>query len=77
VYRGGTRIATNDNWDADALLAAEISAASTAINTSQLASGSKDAALLLTLPPEIYTVHVTGGAASSGTALVEIYEITE
>ena len=39
-----------------------------------LASGSKDAALVLTLEPGIYTIEVTGVERTTGVALVEIYE---
>jgi hypothetical protein len=37
--------------------------------------GSNDSALLLTLAPGVYTAHVTGVKASSGIALVEIFEV--
>jgi hypothetical protein len=37
--------------------------------------GSRDAALLVTVPPGNYTVHVSGKqVGSEGTAVVEIYE---
>lgn len=41
----------------------------------RLPRGSTDSALLLTLPPGVYTAHVTGVNRSSGIALVEIYEV--
>lgn len=39
-------------------------------------SGSKDAALLVTLPPGAYTIHV-GSNAASGVALAEVYDASE
>jgi hypothetical protein len=36
---------------------------------------SKDAALLLTLQPGIYTAQVSGVAGATGVALVEVYEV--
>jgi hypothetical protein len=40
-----------------------------------LSAGSKDAALLGTLPPGAYTAQVSGVNATTGVALVEVYEI--
>jgi len=40
----------------------------------ELAAGSADAALLLDLAPGIYTAQLTGVDATTGIALVEIYE---
>ena len=42
---------------------------------SAAAASSKDAALLVTLPPGGYTVEVTGVNATTGVALVEVYEV--
>jgi hypothetical protein len=39
-----------------------------------LDTGSKDAAIVITLAPGAYTAHVTG-ANNAGVALVEIYEL--
>jgi hypothetical protein len=38
-------------------------------------TASRDAALLVTLPPALYTVHVAGKNATTGVALLEIYEV--
>ena len=40
-----------------------------------LTAGSADCAMIVTLPPGNYTAEVTGANASSGVALVEIYEV--
>lgn len=71
---GTTPISTNDNWAA-AANAAEVSAIFTQVGAFQLALESKDAALLVTLPPGSYTAQVTGPGTTTGTALVEVYEV--
>jgi hypothetical protein len=55
--------------------AAEISAAATASGAFPLASGSKDAAVVLTLAPGAYTAFVSGANRMTGVALIEIYEV--
>ncbi len=69
VYRGQTKIAENDTWDPT------LTATFTATGAFGLQSGSKDAALVATLPAgEGYTVQVSGNAGSSGIALIEVYD---
>jgi len=46
-----------------------------AANAFRLASGGRDAALVVTLPPGSYTVVVSGVGDTSGVALVEVYEV--
>jgi len=74
LNRGPTAIAANDNWsdfpDQDAMQAATESA-----GAFQLALGSQDAALLVTLAPGAYTVHVADKDGGSGEALVELNTI--
>jgi hypothetical protein len=74
VFAGSARIATNDNWSTEAAPAAAITQASARSGAFALPAGSKDAALLLTLQPGTYTVQVTGVAATTGVALIEIYD---
>ena len=57
--------------------AAQIMAAETTTGAFHLENGSKDAAILLTLAPGLYTVHVAGVNNTTGVALVEIYEVAE
>jgi sugar lactone lactonase YvrE len=72
LYRGSTLLYANDDWSG-----------STAISTAGSGVGafafsnpaSKDAALLLTLPPGGYTAQVSGADGGTGVALVEIYEV--
>jgi hypothetical protein len=76
-------IAQNDNWGTPttvnasypAASAAEISAAATATGAFALASGSADAALLVTLAPGVYTAQVSGAGTLTGAVMVEVYEV--
>ena len=76
LYRmaGGTStlVGENDDWGG----AAEMKEVFTAIGAGGIASdASKDAAMLVTLDPGVYTVHVSGAAGTTGVALVEIFEV--
>ncbi len=72
VYRGSNVVGTNDDWGGSQ----ELKETFTAVGAEQLASDtSKDAALLVTLNPGPYTVHVTGAAGTTGVALVEIFDV--
>jgi uncharacterized delta-60 repeat protein len=66
----GRALGSNDNWVSSL---AAISAAAASAGAFPLEVGSRDAAVLATLPGGAYTVQVTAGAA--GTALLEIYEV--
>ena len=46
----------------------------TQVGAFALPAGSKDAAFVVTLPAGAYTVQVNGANATTGLALVEIYE---
>jgi len=74
LYSGGTQIGQNDDWATDA---DHIEAAAKRVNAFAWTRGSKDAALLVTLPPGAYTAHVTGKNGTTGTALIEAYEADE
>jgi hypothetical protein len=79
----GRVVARNDNWEAGVPLTAaqtsatpaELQAAFVQTGAFELAAGSKDAALLVTLPPGTYSAQVTGAAGTTGVALNEIYEL--
>jgi hypothetical protein len=64
-------VATNDNWGDDANAAA----AAAVPGPFALGAGSKDAALLITLPAGAYTAQVAGANQTTGIALIEIYEV--
>lgn len=72
VFSGSKPIAANDNWQTQSNPQAIASAAVT-VGAFALASGSKDAALLLTLEPGAYTLQASGANGSTGVALVEVY----
>jgi uncharacterized delta-60 repeat protein len=71
---GNTIVATNDKWSSSAN-AAEIVAAATSSGAFPLPLGSKDAAVLVTLPPGSYTALISGANATGGVALLEVYEV--
>ena len=79
VFRGGTMIAENNDWEtpiSGGANGAQIAAAIAATGPAPYDSGSKDAAVLVLLEPGIYTAQVTGANSSAaGTALIEIYEV--
>ena len=73
VFRaGGTRVTENDDWSAGGQGAA-LDAAFREANAFPLPPGSKDAALIVVLPPGVYTAQVSGVGGTLGVALVEIY----
>jgi hypothetical protein len=68
----GQRIAGNNDWAG----APEIAAVSASVGAFALASdASKDAVLLLTLPPGPYSARISGANGAGGVALIEVYEV--
>jgi len=70
----GTVVASNDNWSSQAG-AAELVTVANSAGAFPFAQGSKDAAVLLSLPAGGYTVSVSGVGAGTGAALVELYAV--
>jgi hypothetical protein len=68
----GLPLGRNDNWVSHV---PQIAAAARSAGAFALEPGSKDAAVIATLPPGVYTVQVSAGAAGAGTALLEVYEL--
>ena len=64
-------LATNSGWSGDPTLAS----AAAQNGEFPFLAGSADAALLLTVPAGGYTVQVSGANATTGVALIEIYEM--
>jgi hypothetical protein len=64
----------NDNWETGNDISL-VTAAETGAGAFPLASGSKDAAILISLPPGSYSAEVTGNGSTTGIALVEVYEV--
>lgn len=72
LYAESTLIASNDDWGGDAQMQAvtgEVGA------FDFIAPTSKDAALLITLQPGVYSTLVRGVGNTTGVALVEVYEV--
>ncbi len=65
----GKIVGTNDNWDA------ALATTFTSVGAFALRAGSKDAALVLTLPPGAYTATVSGVSNTTGIAIVEVYDL--
>jgi uncharacterized delta-60 repeat protein len=76
----GNLLAQNNGWGSPVTIVSSLPAASPAtiaataasVGAFALATGSLDSAVIVTLPPGLYTVQVSGGTAS-GSALAEIY----
>jgi sugar lactone lactonase YvrE len=69
VFRGAQQIAENNNWDAS------LAAVFPLVGAFALPSGSKDAALLLTLAPGGYSTVLNAVGSAVGDAMIEIYEV--
>ena len=67
----GAQTEINDDWGGSAALAAAFAQT----GAFGLPVASKDAALVVTLSPGAYTAQVSGVAATTGVALVEVYEL--
>ncbi|MFY9924931.1 MAG: putative Ig domain-containing protein [Opitutaceae bacterium] len=76
VFSGSTQIASNANWNngTGASSAAQLVSTSAEVGAFPLASGSRDAALIVTLQPGPYTVQVTSVSGATGVALIEVYD---
>lgn len=79
LFAGATMRSENDNWGtpigAGSADAAQIAAASAHVGAFAFAAGSRDAVLLVTLPPGAYSAQVSGAGTTTGIALVEVYEV--
>lgn len=76
VYRQGDTIPlyVNDDWGTTSY-ADQIAQAAKAVGAFDLAPGSKDSCLLLTLPAGNYSAVVSGSNGTTGIGLVEVYEV--
>lgn len=71
LYSGSSVSAQNDNWDG----AAATTTAFGQAGAFAFATGSKDAALISTLPPGAYTIVLTSATGTTGVAMIEVYEL--
>lgn len=69
--RSGQVLGVNDNWGGSA----EITAAAVQTGAYPFRADSRDAALIVTLPPGSYTAVASGMNGTTGNALVEVYEL--
>jgi hypothetical protein len=69
---GGKLVASNGGWANSAAVAT----ANASTGAFPLATGSADAATIVSLAPAAYSVQVSSGDGTTGVALVEVYEIT-
>ncbi|HWL16972.1 MAG TPA: putative Ig domain-containing protein, partial [Opitutus sp.] len=69
----GSVIEQNSGWADNATLAAEF----TRLGAGPLKAGSKDAALIVTLDPGVYTIHVASANGASGYAVAEVYDASD
>jgi hypothetical protein len=67
---------TNDNWE-DAANTTEVEYTAARVGAFPLSAGSKDAAILASLPPGNYTAVAKGVDGATGVALVEVYVVTD
>ena len=75
LYKGNVAIAQNADWRTSPDAAA-LAAASAQVAGLQLAQGSADAAMIVSLEPGFgYTAMVTGANGTTGVGMVEIYEL--
>jgi DNA/RNA endonuclease G (NUC1) len=74
LYAGATPIATNTDWNTSAD-AATLAAAAVRVGAFAFSPTSADSALIINLAPGSYTAQVTGVGGTTGTALIEIYEL--
>lgn len=68
VFRGVSAVASNDDWSS-----AEVVIAGAQVGAFPLATGTKDAAVVVNVTPGPYTIQVSG--AGTGEALLEVYEL--
>jgi hypothetical protein len=74
VLRDVVVVAANDDWSNQAAPAA-VATAAQAVGAFAFASGARDSALLLTLPPGGYTAQLSGVGGTTGVGLIEVYEV--
>jgi len=65
----GRRIAENDDWPAN------LTSVFAEVGAFGLPAGSKDAALVASLAPGTYTVHLSGAPGETGEGLIEVYDL--
>jgi hypothetical protein len=75
IFKGSLQWISNDNWSSDAANAASVVAAGKSVGAFALTTGSKDAALVVSLDPGAYSIQVSGVGGTTGKAIVEAYDL--
>ena len=80
IFSGAAPLAENDQWGVpagpgDPASAAALAHAATQVRAFPLTPGSADAAVLVSLPAGAYSAVVEGARETTGSALVEVYEV--
>ncbi|MES2697935.1 MAG: M12 family metallo-peptidase [Verrucomicrobiota bacterium] len=70
VYSGSTQVAENDNWSG-----LEIEGAAAQVGAFPLVRGTTDAATIVTLSPGAYTAIMEGIGGTTGSGLMEVYDL--
>jgi hypothetical protein len=70
-----TLVASNNDWGSNASASAEMMAAAVQVGAFPLTAGTKDAAMLVTLAPGVYSAQVSGVGGTTGVVLLEVYEV--
>lgn len=73
LFRRADAVASNDNWNETR--GSEIAAAAAAVGAFSLPSGSRDAAIVISLDPGSYTLQLDGAPGTAGSVLLELYEV--
>jgi sugar lactone lactonase YvrE len=81
----GNLVATNNDWGTPVgvnstqtpATAATLTSTAAQVGAFPLIAGSKDAALIVTLPPGAYTAQVSGNGGTTGNGMAEVYEIPQ
>lgn len=78
----GATVMTNDDWETPvstgsqtAATATQLATAATAVGATALTSGSRDAALYVSLTPGTYTATVAGPSGATGITELEVFEL--
>ena len=78
IYKDGVPIADNDDWSySNQGLHGFLSPIFTKVGAFPLKDEDWDSALLITLPPGVYSAQVSGRKGETGVVLLEMYEVPE
>jgi glucuronoarabinoxylan endo-1,4-beta-xylanase len=73
--QAGTVISSNTGWGSTGLNASLVVAASAQVGAFPLINDSADSALVVTLPPGLYTAQLKSVSGASGNGLIEVYDL--